>query len=251
MKRVSLVDSIVEEIKELIIKGDLKDGDMLESQDELAKSMKISRPSLREALRRLQLMGLIEFRHGCGTFVKTVKPKDFMTPISSFLPFDKKSAFELLEARLFLEGSVAALSAQKATDEDIQALDDVLKRMDIAAADLDVKEFARLDVEFHLLIAEGSRNQIMFQVVNILRGLLQNLVARVFETNQDHLEETFLQTMEYHRQIFESIKLHSASKARNAMEKHIKDVQKKLKKKGDFLLAASGTGTPKNSLKRG
>ena len=239
MKKISLIDSIVEEIKNKIIRGELKDGDMLESQDELAKSMQISRPSLREAFRRLQLMGLIESKHGCGTFIKTVQPKDFMSPISSFLPFDKKSAYELLEARLLLEGSVAALAAQKATKADIMALSDVLKRMDIAAEHLDIKEFARLDVEFHLLIAEGSRNQIMFQVVNILRGLLQSLISRVFDRSSDNLAETFLQTISFHKKIFESIKSRNVSMARNAMEEHIKDVQKKLERNGDFLLTDS------------
>lgn len=242
MERVSLVDSIVEEIKNKIIREGLKDGDPLESQDELARSMKISRPSLREALRRLQLMGLIEFKHGRGTFVKTVQPKDFMSPISGFLAIDKKSAYELLEARLFLEGSVAALAARKATKDDIQALEKVLEKMKSAAQQLDVDEFIGLDVKFHLLVAEGSRNQIMFQVVNILRGLLQNLVARVFDSHSDQLEVTFSHTLDYHHKILEAIKSRSMSKARSAMEKHIKDVQKKLEKNGDFLLTDSDAG---------
>lgn len=236
MKRVSLVDSIVEEIKNKIISGEFKDGDMLESQDMLAKSMNISRPSLREALRRLQLMGLIEFKHGRGTFVKTLQPKDYMSPISGFLPVDKKSAFELLEARLYLEGSVAALAAQKATKSDIEKLEEVLKKMTIAGENLNVEEFVRLDVKFHLLIAHGSRNRILFQVVDILRGLLHKLITRVFDTNRDHLNMTFSHTLEYHSQILESIKSRNAAKARKIMEKHINDVQKKLEKTGDFAL---------------
>lgn len=244
MKRVSLVDSIVEEIKNKIISGELKDGDMLASQDELAKSMKISRPSLREALRRLQLMGLIEFQHGRGTFVKTVQPKDFMNPISGFLPIDKKSAFELLEARLYLESSVAALAAQKATEDDIKSLEDVLTRMEAAAVNLDVDEFTKQDVQFHMVIAEGCRNQIMFQVVNILRGLLQKLVNRVFDTNRDRLEETFKHTIDYHKEILQSIRSRNDSQARRAMEKHIRDVQVKLEKNGDFLLTNNGGQEP-------
>ena len=249
MKRVSLVDSIVEEIKNKIISGELKDGDMLASQDELAKSMQISRPSLREALRRLQLMGLIEFQHGRGTFVKTVQPQDFMNPISGFLPIDKKTAYELLEARLYLESSVAALAAQKATEKDIQSLEGVLLEMEDAAAKLDVNEFTKLDVKFHLLIAEGSRNKILFQVVNILRGLLQKLVNRVFDTHQDRLEETFNHTIGYHREILDSVKFHDISKARKAMEKHINDVQRKLEKNGDFPLSNSEETDPKTGPK--
>ena len=239
MKRVSLVDSIVEEIKNKIINGEFKDGDMLESQDMMAKSMNISRPSLREALRRLQLMGLIDFQHGRGTFVKTLQPKDYMSPISAFLPIDRKSAYELLEARLFLESAAAALAAQKATDTDIRALADALDKMQMAADDLNVEEFAKLDVKFHLLIAKGCRNRIMYQVVDILRGLLRKLVMRVFDKNRDQLKITFAQTMDYHRQIFEAVKSREATEARRIMEAHIKDVQKKLEKSGDFLLTDS------------
>ncbi|MCB2145275.1 MAG: FadR family transcriptional regulator [Deltaproteobacteria bacterium] len=242
MKRVSLVDSIVEEIKNKIISGEFKDGDMLESQDMLAKSMSISRPSLREALRRLQLMGLIDFKHGRGTFVKTLQPKDYMSPISAFLPVDKKSAYELLEARLYIEGSVAALAAQKATESNIQQLEDVLKKMILAGENLNVEEFVRLDVKFHVLIAHGCGNRILFQVVDILRGLLHKLITRVFDTNRDKLNMTFSHTLEYHSQILESIKSRNGSKARKIMEKHIKDVQKKLEKSGDFVLTPPENG---------
>jgi GntR family transcriptional repressor for pyruvate dehydrogenase complex len=246
LKRVSLVDSIVEEIKSKIINGEFKDGDMLESQDMMAKSMNISRPSLREALRRLQLMGLIDFQHGRGTFVKTLQPKDYMSPISGFLPIDKKSAYELLEARLFLESAAAALAAQKATETDIRALADALDKMQRAADDMNVEEFVKLDVKFHLLIAQGCRNRIMYQVVDILRGLLHKLVSRVFDRNRDQLKATFSHTMAYHRQIFEAVRSRNATEARRIMEAHIKDVQKKLEKNGDFLLTPCVKGTVQN-----
>ena len=102
-----------------------------------------------------------------------------------------------------------------------------------------VEEFVKLDVKFHLLIAKGCRNRIMYQVVDILRGLLRKLVMRVFDKNRDQLKITFAQTMDYHRQIFEAVKSREATEARRIMEAHIKDVQKKLEKSGDFLLTDS------------
>ncbi len=230
MDRVSLIDRIVEEIKTKILNGELKDGDMLQSQDEMAKAMEVSRTSLREALRRLELMGLIESKHGRGTFVKTVQPENFMNPLMGFLPIDKDTAVELLEARLHLEGSATALAAQKATPDDIEAMGDALEGMKKAAADFDVRRFIDLDVRFHLLIAEGTRNRIMIQVVNILRSLLHQLVGRVLDTNRDQLAQTLAQTIDYHQRIFEAIRARDISMARDAMEAHIKDVQKKLER---------------------
>ncbi len=234
MDRVSLIDQIVEEIKTKILNGELRDGDMLQSQDEMAKAMEVSRTSLREALRRLELMGLIESKHGRGTFVKTVHPENFMNPLMGFLPIDRDTAVELLEARLYLEGSATALAAQKATHDDIQAMKDALEGMKRAAADYDVRTFIDLDVRFHLLVAEGTRNRIMIQVVNILRSLLHQLVSRVLDTNRDQLEQTLAQTIEYHQSIFEAIRERDASKARDAMESHIKDVKKKLERDVGF-----------------
>ena len=241
MKRMSLIDSIVEEIKDKILSGELKDGDMLESQDDMSKRMGVSRPSLREALRRLELMGLIESKHGRGTFVKTVQPQDFMNPLSGFLTIDKESAFELLEARLFLEGSVAALAAQKATPDDVLAMEQVIAGMKAAAENFDVQKFIELDVQFHVYMAECTKNRVMIQVVNILRGLLQKLVARVFDRHQGRLAKTFAQTIDYHEKIYQAIKARDMVKARNAMESHINDVRQKVENGGD-VFAETGKG---------
>jgi len=83
VKRLSLIDTIVEEIKGRVITGEYKSGNLLGSQDELARTFGVSRASLREALKRLELMGLVESRQGLGTFLKKIEPCDFMNPLSS------------------------------------------------------------------------------------------------------------------------------------------------------------------------
>lgn len=236
MKRVSLIDSIVEEIKDKILSGEYKDGDMLESQDMMAKSMNISRPSLREALRRLQLMGLIEFKHGKGTFVKTLQPQDYMSPISAFLPIDKKTAFEILEARLYLEGSVAALAAEMSTDDDIQELEKSYKVMESVASKLDVDTYVELDLKFHMLVAQACKNRIMIQVVRIIRGLHYKQLKRVFNADMDQVKNIFEHGLKFHWEIIESLREHDAKKARKIMEDHIKYTLKKLENTSDTIL---------------
>ena len=91
-ERTTVIDSIVAEIKGKIVFGELKDGDMLASQDELARILAVSWASLREALNRLSLMGLVEMRHGSGTYVKTARPHDLMNSLSSLLIMDQSSS---------------------------------------------------------------------------------------------------------------------------------------------------------------
>jgi GntR family transcriptional repressor for pyruvate dehydrogenase complex len=229
MQRVSLIDSIVEEIKQRISQGELKDGDSLGSQDDLAKRMEVSRPTLREALKRLELMGLIETKHGRGTFVKTITPQDFMNPLASFLVINQESAIELLEARLYIEGAVAALSAKNASQNDIKGIKKKLADMKTAAKTASVEKFIANDVQFHLLVAESSKNRVLTKVVNILRDLLHQLLHKVFEIQSDSLAKTFNQTISFHEKILSAIEQHNPDMARRHMEAHLKDVACKLK----------------------
>lgn len=231
MKRVSLIDSIVEEIKQKIARGELKDGDSLGSQDELARHLEVSRPTLREALKRLELMGLIETKHGRGTFVKTVSPQDFMNPLSSFLVIDQESALELMEARLYIEGAVAALAAKHANTEDISAIKAALDSMKVAADKVNVEAFIDYDIKFHLLVARSTNNRILMKTVDILRDLIHQLVFKVFEIQAGSESETFTHTIMFHEQILSAIEQHDARIARRHMEEHLRDVIGKVKSK--------------------
>lgn len=229
MKRVSLIDSIVEEIKGRITRGELKDGDSLGSQDELARQMEVSRPTLREGLKRMELMGLIETKHGRGTFVKTINPHDFMNPLASFLVFDQQSALELLEARLIIEGAVASLSAKNATVQDTMEIGQKLIDMKVAAEKDNIKDFITSDVQFHLLVAQSSKNRILIKTVNILSDLLHQLVDRVFELQSNQLPATLKQTIQFHEQILAAIQNHDAAGAQRKMKAHLSDVTLKIK----------------------
>lgn len=234
MKRVSLIDSIVEEIKQKITGGNLKDGDSLGSQDELARQLEVSRPTLREALKRLELMGLVETKHGRGTFVKTVSPHDFMNPLASFLVIDQESALELLEARLYIEGAVAALSAENASTENIGKIKAALDNMKAAAEKVNLEAFIEYDIKFHLLVARSTNNRVLIKTVDILRDLIHQLVLKVFEIQAGSESETFNHTIKYHEQILSAIEQHDSNIARRHMEEHLRDVIRKVKSKRNF-----------------
>ena len=223
--RKKLVDDIISEIKDKIIQGELKDGDMLASQDELAKTMGVSRASLREALNRLELMGLIESKQGRGTFVRTVAHTDFMNPLTSFLAMDRESALDLLEARGYIEGAMAALAAENAGEDDIEKLEQVLTQMEAACDADNLKRFVTMDVQFHMLVAEFSKNQVMARIGEIIRDLLHQLIRKVFDTAATSVSDLMNHTITLHRNVYEAIRRRDARSARKHMEFHITDVK--------------------------
>lgn len=220
MERFSLIDSIVKEIKDKIISGELKDGDKLGSQDDLANTMGVSRASLREALNRLSLMGLIETRQGSGTFVKGVKPVDFMKSLSSLLIMDQASAAELLDARLHIEPAVAALAANNSTEEDIKKIKVILDSLENDFSKGDLDSYITRDVQYHMIIAESSKNRVLAKVVEIIRDILRQFIHKFFLA----MPSSVSISMEYHKKIYEAIQQHNPIAARKHMEEHIRSL---------------------------
>jgi len=216
-ERTTVIDSIVSEIKGKIVSGELKDGDMLASQDELARILGVSRASLREALNRLSLMGLVEMRHGSGTYVKTARPQDLMNSLSSLLIMDQASAGELLQARFYVESALATLSAVEATDEDVERMLALVERMENCFATKQNDDFIALDAQYHMLIAESSKNHVLMKVLEIIREILPQCIRRFHLTFPERVPTT----LNYHRKIYEAIKAHDPAAAKQQMEGHI------------------------------
>lgn len=219
-ERTTVIDSIVAEIKNKIVAGELKDGDMLPSQDELARTLGISRASLREALNRLTLMGLIEMKHGSGTFVRTARPHDFMNSLSSLLIIDRPSAAELLQARFHVESAVAALAAMNATDEDLDRMRQILERTEREAGAGDIDVFIHLDTQFHMAIAEAAKNPVLTKVLEIIWELLPQRIRHLGSP------ESIAAFLRYHRAIYEAVAQHDAVGARQQIESHVNYLMK-------------------------
>lgn len=230
MERISLIDTIVVEIKDKIISGELKDGDMLASQDDLAKTMGVSRASLREALNRLALMGLIKTKQGRGTFVKRATPLHFMNSLSSLLIMDQASAAELLDARLHIEPAVAALAAKHSTEGDIKRIKAVLRGMEADLRVGDLESYISRDVQLHILIAESSKNRVLVKVLEIIRDLLRQFIHKFFITVPPGVSTS----IKYHKNIYEAIKRHDPVEARKHMEEHIKSLIKVINENFDW-----------------
>lgn len=216
---------IVEQVQDLIKEGKLKLGDKLPPEHILAEKFGTSRPSVREALSALEILGVIESRGGKGNFIKD----NLNSPLyeQRFKELQKEeSPFELLEARKAVETEIAGLAAEKATSEDIREIEEALDRMENALNDTPrVMEFDR---EFHIAIAKAAHNSVLFQMMNYLAdGLKESLWVNIKEKSwalpghpQKYLEE--------HTRLLEAIKEGDKKAARRTMYSHLADVEEDL-----------------------
>jgi GntR family transcriptional repressor for pyruvate dehydrogenase complex len=215
-KRVS--DQAYEQIRDLIFRGQLKPGEQIMPERELAQALGVSRPTVREAIKRLVTMGLLEHRQGQGTFVRSIDSQREHNPLAAVIEGHDASLEELLEVRMGLEGQAVSLAAQRATGEDIQVLEKALEAMlaENAAGRLGIDE----DVSFHMAIAFSSKNPVQ---VYLMKNFYNLLHYGIKENLQALWEEPASLPIirRQHREIFAAIKDHDPEAAYQAMKQHI------------------------------
>jgi GntR family transcriptional repressor for pyruvate dehydrogenase complex len=220
IKPKKISDHVFEQIQELIYRGQLKPGDKLLPERELADTLKVSRNSVREAINKLVERNLIENRQGMGTFVRLPKPDQSDNPLKSVLG-DNISIQELLEFRLGLECNAAVLAARKATSEDIVYLDSVMEEMRKLVADGNMGHEA--DARFHMGIAYASKNRVQVAMMKNFYDLLYYGIERSYV----HLyrERSNLEAiLDQHTRILSAIRNHDTQMANDIMRDHIKYV---------------------------
>jgi GntR family transcriptional repressor for pyruvate dehydrogenase complex len=216
VKRIS--DQVYEQIRDLILRGQLKPGEQLSPERELAQAVGVSRPTVREAINKLVTTGLLEQRQGQGTFVRSHDSQRERNPLAAIIEGNEVSLEDLLEVRMGLEGQAVILAAQRATPEDIQILENALNAMlaENVEGDLGIEE----DVSFHMGIAYASKNLAQVYIMRSFHDLLhfgikENL--RYLWENPTNLPIIQRQ----HFEILQAIKRHDPEAAYEAMRKHI------------------------------
>jgi GntR family transcriptional repressor for pyruvate dehydrogenase complex len=212
--KTSISDEIVDQIISLISKGDLKPGQRLPSERELCKNFGAGRSSLREALRCLCIVGVLNARVGEGTSV-AVDGAKFLGKIVEWRVMTEQHDIEnLMEARIALEGVTAAGAALKSSETDLAKIEDLLERMEVAAKD--EKRFAALDLEFHVTLAEASQNFLIVDLIAMIRGQLEKALSRVLL-----LPNARPLTFKEHVAIVHAIRRRDPVAARDAMQVHL------------------------------
>jgi GntR family transcriptional repressor for pyruvate dehydrogenase complex len=198
----------------LIASGDLKPGQQLPSERELSKTFGASRSSLREALRCLSIVGVLTARVGDGTSVALDGGK-FLGKILEWRVITEKHGIEdLMEARIALESVTAAKAARRVNREDLDKFDAILAKMKKALDD--PRRFTELDVEFHVTMAAVSENFLIHDLVLMIRGQLQKVLARVLR-----LPNARPSTLKEHISIIEALRRGDSNTAAQAMSRHL------------------------------
>ena len=216
---MAVTDEAIEKLREMIVSGRLKPGDRLPREADLATSLGLSRSSLREAVRALSLVRILDVRQGDGTYVSSLAADSLLDALSFIVEFHHDaSVLELLEVRRILEPAASARAAVLIDDTSLASLEEVLDR---STPDSAVEELVRNDVEFHRAIAVASGNTVLASLIESLSGPTQR--ARVWRGITQ--EGALARTLAEHRSIFGAIRAHDPELARTWATVHIAGVE--------------------------
>jgi len=218
LKGTRVYEQVVEEIKQLISSGELKPGDPLPSERQLMQEIGVSRSSLREAFRILELLGLIESIPGKGRFVR--KPRTENKEAGT-VPLEDEAILELMEARRILDPAISKAAAMHALPSNLTKIRKILSKTSQNIDDLSQR--AKLDYDFHLALAEATHNFIFVNVVKMTFNLIMATHERIYSLLND--KEAFLNE---HKEIYEAIVDHNMDLAANLAAKHIDRIYKTL-----------------------
>ena len=224
VRKTKVYEEVARQIERFIVEGGLKPGDKLPPERELAEMFQVSRSSLRDAIRTLELMGLLEPRQGEGTVVCDLSADSLVNPLSALLVRKRALVAELLDVRKMLEPPLAGRAARNASPEEIAYLEDILRRQGekVRRGELAIEE----DSEFHYNIAVAAKNSVVLKVLDVLMDLL-----RVSRERSLQVEGRLQKSFAGHRRIFSAIRRRDVAAAEAAMRQHLEKIEEIVLKK--------------------
>lgn len=236
-----LSDEIVQQLEKLILSNELRLGDALPPERELAAQLGVSRNILREAISSMVQKGLLEVRQGSGTYVACPGAELLSDSLTFFVHLKDSGLFDLLDARLALEVQIAELGAQRADEEDCRLIEARLRELEEAVDDPD--RYVDADVLFHAALAKAAKNEILQLLLDSIRGAMRENIRIVLERHPNAVREA----MHYHRRLVDAFSRHSPEDARKTMHEHLDSVRRELQELGK-LDAQSGLETQNSRL---
>jgi GntR family transcriptional repressor for pyruvate dehydrogenase complex len=220
IKREALPEQIVRQLVGLVQSGELKPGDRLPAERTLAEELGVGRPTLREALRALQLLGILDIRHGGGVFVAALQPDTLLGPLHLFVSLDHHNLDTILEARKVIEGALLAFVARIIDDRAIDGLRANLQEFERAVEEsrdgkIDAGRFDELAQQFRSIVEESVDNPILVRAAKSLDVLSAATRDRI--TQAGSLERL----LENHRHMVEALVRHDPDAVQQALEAHI------------------------------
>ncbi|WP_457553661.1 FadR/GntR family transcriptional regulator [Desulfobacula sp.] len=227
IKKETLSEKIISEIKNLIDSGQITPGSRLPSEREFAGMLGVSRPSLREALKALVVLGIIINKQGEGNFLSENNDKWPTEPLSLFFSLKKGALIDIIEARKGIEMHAVSLAAERRTMEDINAIKAILKKMRQSLNDYDA--FLQYDMDFHLAISMATKNEIIIDLMEKIQKISFSTRNTVWQT-ADHIEFNIQSDLAKHEALMEFIVKGDAEKASRCIARHLDELLARLKR---------------------
>lgn len=221
----SVVDLVVAQIEEMILQGILREGSRLPAERELAERFDVSRPKVREALKRLEANGLINVRHGEGTFVATLTGQAMLPALIDLYARHGVGFYDYLEYRREQEAFASRLAAERATPADRDAITEMLTELERAHQEDDRTASEEADLKLHSMIVNASHNAMLIHMMASIyeltrRGLFYNRrYLRTVDGSGDKL-------MDQHREIADSVLSGDSARAERAAREHLDFVER-------------------------
>ncbi len=217
IKNTKVFEQVIEQIKDIIKKGELRCGDKLPSERDLCEQLNVSRNSIREALRSLEMLGIVECRQGEGNYIKENFEDSLLEPLSITFMLHGSKTNEILELRKIIEPETAALAAKNISDVKLQEIKDLINLLN---HEENYEKIADIDKKIHYQIVQASENylvgNVMYAVSYLVDRYIEDVVANMFKTSENRNI-----VKEQHEAIVKAIEAHDASKASAAMRKHL------------------------------
>ncbi|MFZ0278375.1 MAG: FadR/GntR family transcriptional regulator [Candidatus Sulfotelmatobacter sp.] len=237
-----LYEQIVKQIEESVLNGTLKPGDQLPAERDLAQRLGVSRTAVREAVKTLREKGLVEAYSGRGTFITNGTSQAARQSFDLMVKIGQQGQQEglphLVELRLALEPGIAAMAAERVTDEDLTAMREAVTVMDRAQENAEA--YIEADLDFHLALAEAAANPLILSLIDSIVGLLREQRIKIFNVEGGPQRGQF-----HHKRILEAMERRDPEMARGAMRAHLEQVRQdsQMSSRGK----PSGTHTPAGS----
>lgn len=221
IEKRSVTEEIIEYLKNEILNHSLKPGERLPSEENLAKQLGVGRGTVRETLRVLIYLGLIE-RRGKATYISHAAnaqsiPTDFLQRVHKH-----EDVMKMIEVRKIIEPRAAELAAERCSPEKVEKIERCLQEMERTLDN--VEDFIRCDNEFHLAVFEATENPILLEIIRSVQMIMRKNQAIILRNSETIKPRSFA----YHKELYQSIKEGNDQKAREVMENHLNDIEREM-----------------------
>ncbi|WP_455803895.1 FadR/GntR family transcriptional regulator [Clostridium butyricum] len=221
-KNSKVYEQVIEEIKNQIKTGKLKKGDKLPSERDMVELFSVSRTSVREAMRALEVIGLIERKQGAGNYIKTNFDDSLFEPISVMFMLQKNSLDDIVELREILESYCIKLAVRNISESEIETISEIMEEMYQAKNE---EENLALDIKLHYLLIKASKNILLINIISVISQIMDESIKE-FRNKILYEENNRAKLLSIHEKLVNAMKEHDTVKAVDGIEEHFKLIRK-------------------------